>query len=330
VTAGVKTRIKTICGRAAGITGVYGRKFRTVMTIVAFHRVSDELSEDDGLTCGTEKFEAFCRFFRKFFRVVPLSQQITGCRTRADLGGTLSITFDDGYLDNFEVAAPILKRLGLPATFFVTTGFIGSRTIPPWDRQLLRQPGWMSWDQVRGLASMGFEIGNHTDTHIDLGTADPATIRAEFQISQRKLAEALGASSPLFAYPFGGREHISPTALQLVREAGFICCASCFGGENGVTPDPFDLKRIPIAGWFRTPDQFGFEFIMGKAVAAERRGWAGAHPAETPVSAVEHQAGAALDREVMRWVCSERRRAVRNGSRFRDRFEVRVRTLKMG
>lgn len=241
------------------------------MTIVAFHRVNDILPDDDGLTCGAEKFESFCTFFRRYFRVVPLSQQIAGCRGGADLGGTLSITFDDGYLDNFEVAAPILKRLGLPATFFVTTGFIGSLTIPPWDRELPRQPGWMSWDQVRNLVSMGFEIGNHTDTHLDMGTADPVAIRADLEISRRKLREALGASSPLFAYPFGGREHISPRAREVVREAGFICCASSFGGENGVTPDPFDLKRMPIAGWFKTPDQFGFEFVIGRAAAAERR-----------------------------------------------------------
>jgi peptidoglycan/xylan/chitin deacetylase (PgdA/CDA1 family) len=285
MTAGAKTKIKTICGRAAGITGIYGRKFRSVMTVVAFHRVSDEQSEEDGLTCGTTKFETFCKFFRKYFRVLPLSQQLAGCRTGANLGATLSITFDDGYLDNFEVAAPILKRLGLPATFFVTTGFIGSRTIPPWDQQLTHQPGWMSWDHVRSLVSMGFEIGNHTHTHVDLGTADPATIRSEFETSQRKLAEALGGPSPLFAYPFGGRQHISPGALQLVREAGFICCASCFGGENRASPDPFDLKRVPISGWFQTPDQFGFEFVIGKVAAAERRGWAGAHPTAGTISA---------------------------------------------
>jgi peptidoglycan/xylan/chitin deacetylase (PgdA/CDA1 family) len=94
------------------------------------------------------------------------------------MGGTLSITFDDGYRDNYEVAAPILKRLDLPATFFVTTGFIGTRRVAPWDQNLVRQPGWMDWDQVRSLASQGFEIGCHTDTHIDMGTADEQTVRA--------------------------------------------------------------------------------------------------------------------------------------------------------
>lgn len=293
MSSSIKTRIKTLCGRAAGITGVYRRKFRSKLTIVAFHRINDELPGDDGLTCSAQKFEAFCEFFRKYFRVVPLSEQVAGCRAGADLGGTLSITFDDGYLDNFEVAAPILKRLGLPATFFVTTGFIGSRIIPPWDEQLPRQPGWMSWEQVRGLVSMGFEIGNHTDTHLDLGTAAPEAVRAELDVSSRKLTEALGTASRLFAYPFGGREHFSRHALQLVRDAGFICCASCYGGENGVSPNPFDLKRMPIAGWFRTPDQFGFESVVGNATAAERRASAGAHAVAGGVGQLEVPGGAA-------------------------------------
>jgi peptidoglycan/xylan/chitin deacetylase (PgdA/CDA1 family) len=193
-----------------------------------------------------------------------LSEQAAGCQAGRDLGGTLSITFDDGYLNNFEEAAPILKRAGLPATFFVTTGFIGSQTVAPWDSQLPRQPGWMNWDHVRALTRMGFEIGNHTVTHLNMGTADAESVRRELAISSGKLADELGTPSRLFAYPFGGRMHITKDALHIVREAGFSCCVSSCGGLNGVTPDPFNLNRISIAGWFRTPDQFGFEFVTGK------------------------------------------------------------------
>ena len=74
------------------------------------------------------------------------------------MGGSLSITFDDGYLDNYEIAAPILREVGLSATFFVTTNFIGSEFVPFWDSDLPQQPGWMSWKQVRELADHGFEI----------------------------------------------------------------------------------------------------------------------------------------------------------------------------
>jgi len=261
--ASLRKQLKSVLGRVAGFTGAYERRFRSQMTIVAFHRVNDRLVGDP-LTCSTAKFEAFCNFFRAHFSVVPLAQQVAGCQAGNDLGGTLSITFDDGYLDNIEIAAPILRRLRLPATFFVTTGFIGSQFTPPWDQNLPQQPGWMSWDDVRALHSEGFEIGSHTDSHLDMGKADAETVWADLARSQEKLRAALGPSSgQLFAYPFGGPEHISRRSRELVREAGFTCCLSCHGGINAVTPDPFDLNRIAVDEWFTNPNVFAFEILTG-------------------------------------------------------------------
>lgn len=230
---------------------------------MAFHRVSDRVLEDN-LTCSAARFEEFCGFFRSHFRVVPLSEQFAGRAADKHAGGTLSITFDDGYRDNFEVAAPILRKLGLPAAFFVITGFIGTRTVAPWDRELPRQPGWMDWDQLRVLAAEGFEIGCHTDTHIDMGTADEELVRTELEVSSRKLREQLGRPTPLFAYPFGGLKNISERSLELVREAGFECCASCAGGFNTPKTSPFRLNRISVGPWFATPEQFGFELLAGR------------------------------------------------------------------
>ena len=219
---------------------------------------------EDGLTCGSAKFEDFCEFFRAHFRVVPLSEQVAGRNAGKDMGGTLSITFDDGYRDNFEVAVPILRKLGLPAVFFVTTGFIGTRTIAPWDRDLPRQPGWMDWDQVRALAAQGFEIGCHTDTHIDMGTADAGIVRTELEVSSRKLREQLGSPVRLFAYPFGGARNICGRSLELVREAGFDCCVSCHGGSNPPHTSPFHLNRIGMGAGLASPEQFGFDLLIGR------------------------------------------------------------------
>jgi peptidoglycan/xylan/chitin deacetylase (PgdA/CDA1 family) len=257
-----KRLIKTVMGRLVGISGAYERAFQSSMVIVAFHRVNDQLPEDS-LTCSSAKFKAFCRFFRKNARVVPLSEQVAACRESKDLRGTVSITFDDGYLDNFEVAAPILRSLQLPATFFITSGFIGSQVIAPWDVNLPQQPGWMSWDNVRSLLAQGFEIGCHTDTHVDMGRADRDTVRSELEVSRQKINRELGISVQLFAYPFGNRENITDASRQLVIDLGFASCASCYGGLNALGTGPYHLKRIPIAEWFATPDQFGFEFVTG-------------------------------------------------------------------
>jgi peptidoglycan/xylan/chitin deacetylase (PgdA/CDA1 family) len=257
-----KKLIKTVIGRVSGMAGAYKRAFGSAMVVVSFHRVNDDIPED-GLTCSSEKFEAFCRFFRNHTRLVSLAEQVADCQAGRDARGTLSITFDDGYLDNYQVAAPILRKLGMPATFFVTTGFVGSEVIAPWDVDLPRQPGWMSWDNVRALAAQGFDIGAHTDTHIDMGISTEECVRAELQTSKDRIFQELGISASLFAYPFGDQCHISESARQLVRDLGFSCCVSSYGGVNSLAADPFFLKRIAIGEWFATPDQFGFELLTG-------------------------------------------------------------------
>lgn len=259
-----KKKIKSVLGRAADAVGMFARDFRSKMVVVTFHRVNDWM-EEDGITCSSARFEAFCAFFRRHFRVVRLSEQIAGCRSEPGMGGTLSITFDDGYRDNFEVAAPILRRLNLPAAFFVATGFIGTDVKPHWDAHLPRQPGWMSWEQVRALHDQGFEIGAHTNEHVDLASRGPEAVRAELSRCRTKLQQALGAPPTLFAYPFGGRENISPASLALVREAGFECCLSSFGGVNPPLADPFQLNRISVGGWFVTPHQLGLEILLRRA-----------------------------------------------------------------
>ncbi len=118
--------IKTAVGKVASVTGLYERGFGSLVTVTAFHRVNDSIPED-GLTCSSEKFDAFCLFFRKHFRVLPFSEQVRGLRDGQDMGGTLSITFDDGYLDNFEVAAPILRSTVRPLPFFLRRVSLGGQ-----------------------------------------------------------------------------------------------------------------------------------------------------------------------------------------------------------
>jgi hypothetical protein len=83
-------------------------------------------------------------------------------------------------------------------------------------------------------------------------------------VSKRKLHEQLGTPVRLFAYPFGGRENINERALELVREAGFVCCVSCCGGVNAPIASPFNLNRITIGQGFVTPNQFGTDVLIGR------------------------------------------------------------------
>jgi peptidoglycan/xylan/chitin deacetylase (PgdA/CDA1 family) len=226
--------------------------------VVALHRVNDTIPED-GLTRSSRDFDRFCRFFKANYDVIPLDDFIGRLNSGASLAGALSITFDDGYLDNYEVAAPILYKLGLPATFFVVTQFLGTDIVPWWDAKLVRQPGWMTWDHLRSLRDQGFDIGAHTRTHVDLGQVDGAEAELEIRGSRADLETMLGMTPRHFAYPYGGTENILESNRERARQAGFVSCVSCHGGTARAGTDPFRLRRIPLATWFRTPEQFAFE-----------------------------------------------------------------------
>lgn len=263
MTLEMKKLAKSGLGHLLTSFGLHRSALDSKVIITAFHRINDRLPPDS-LTFRSRMFERFCRYFKQNFRVVPLAEQIEGFRRGSDIGGTLSITFDDGYLDNYEVAAPILERLGLPATFFITSDFIGTQCVPFWDRGLPFQPGWMNWDQVRDLAARGFSIGGHTVNHIDMGVDSPAIVREELRASKSRIEQEIGQSIELFAYPFGGEKNINETSRQLVVEAGFSCCMSCNGGTNHPDADPYRLNRIPISTWFSTPQQLTAEIVTGR------------------------------------------------------------------
>lgn len=229
--------------------------------VLSFHRICKGLP-DDSLTYGLEEFTALCSFLSRNFRVVPLRVILEKLRNGESLGGELAITFDDGYQDNFELAAPVLKGRNLPATFFVTTRFIGTEFVPWWDaKQNVSRP-WMTWEQVRSLHQMGFEIGSHTMTHVDLGKASGEQALDELTNSRVELEQRLSAPIDLFAYPYGRPDNITEGSRRLVQTAGYSCCCSCFGGLNPEGTDPYKIRRIPISNWYRSPLDFGFQLAM--------------------------------------------------------------------
>jgi peptidoglycan/xylan/chitin deacetylase (PgdA/CDA1 family) len=260
----IRSAARTLTGRVMASSGLLRRGLRGAGVIVAFHRVNDATA-DDPLTHGTRSYEAFCRFFRTHFDVVPLSDLIGRLEAGRSIEGLLTITHDDGYVDNFEHAAPLLEKVGVPATFFVSSGFIGTETVAPWDVDIAEHLGWMTWDQVREMRVRGFEIGAHTVNHVDLGRVSAEDARAELAESRRHLERELGLSIDLFAYPFGAADNICPRNLEIVREVGYRCCVSCYGGVARNGDDVYALQRVPMSSWYENPDQLALALGLDRA-----------------------------------------------------------------
>jgi peptidoglycan/xylan/chitin deacetylase (PgdA/CDA1 family) len=214
------------------------------MAVLLFHRVTDDIPED-GLTVGTRRFRSMCRMLRRSFHVVPLSEIFRILQARAPVPPrTVAITFDDCYRDNL-FAARVLASYGLPASFFVPTSFVGTDHVFDWDKDLPRMAN-LSWDDVREMNAMGFEIGSHTVTHPNLGTVTTERLRLELRESKATLEKQLGRPVRWFAYPYGGKSNFKLDHLPIVHEMGYEGCLS--GHGRFVYPNLHEpiMPRIPV------------------------------------------------------------------------------------
>lgn len=233
------------------------RLMRPRISVLLYHRVSDSVR--DNLTVGIEQFDRQMALLRKHCTVLPIEdvldvKSLPRCRKPA-----VCVTFDDGYLDNYVHAVPSLLRHQIPAAFFVSTGIVST------DDQRFRHDvrrgnpliPVMQWDQLRKMKAAGFTIGSHTVTHIDCASEPTAVVWDELVRSQADLHRELGLETCILAYPYGGRQHMTPDRLDLVKQAGYSGCLAAYGGVNIGAVDRFDVRRGGIS-WAFTDHAFLF------------------------------------------------------------------------
>jgi peptidoglycan/xylan/chitin deacetylase (PgdA/CDA1 family) len=143
---------------------------------------------------------------------------------------TLAVTFDDGFLSVLERGEPILTQLGLPATMFVPTSFMGERQPLVWqgldhwsETTFARELDSMDWDDLCSLRDRGWEIGAHTCTHPHLTLLDNRAARAELEQSRLDCEEHLECPCTSVAYPYGD---VDDRIMHTAAEAGFDVGAS--------------------------------------------------------------------------------------------------------
>jgi peptidoglycan/xylan/chitin deacetylase (PgdA/CDA1 family) len=245
--------------------------------VLLFHRVTDDIPED-GITVSKRTFRVMMENLARHYKPISL-HALLDHRDRAEmwLPRTVVVTFDDGYRDNYEYAAPILEEFRVPATFFLTIDAIGSERVMPWDEHLKGRVPWMNWSQVLEMHSRGFEIGSHTLTHPDLGQLRGPRAWEEISGSKAKLEDHLGAEAPFFAYPFGRKENFCEENRELARKAGYRCCCSAYGGFFNLASDAFNLQRMGINSWLSSPSDLDFEIRIAapwrwREVSADGRG----------------------------------------------------------
>jgi len=211
--------------------------------ILLYHKVNNSSRY---LTVSIEKFDRQISYLKKNCRVVSLGELTDYFAVKEIPEDIVVITFDDGYKDNFENALPILRKYDLPACFFVTSDFIGTDKSFRWDDDLDLECPKMTWDDLRKIKELGYDIGAHTVNHSDLGEISLSSARFEIRSSKEKITKEINEEVKFFSYPFGRRVNVSQPIIEEIRDAGYICCCSAYGGANSVESTIYDLKRQGI------------------------------------------------------------------------------------
>ena len=161
------------------------------LNILVFHEIVKN-EESDWADVGIE-------LFTQLLKVAKASNQaIISINDWVESNaGQLALSFDDGYMSDFETVLPLLKEYDAQGTFFITPNFVGKE-------------GYMSWSHIRALNEAGMEIGSHSLTHPYMTTLSTEQLLIELKDSKAEIEQHIGKEVTSFAYPFGdctGRTH---------------------------------------------------------------------------------------------------------------------------
>jgi peptidoglycan/xylan/chitin deacetylase (PgdA/CDA1 family) len=204
---------------------------------LTYHRFGE--SQRDPWCVAPEAFDEQMRWLATEGLAVSLDDVVRFARGERDLtNGAVLVTIDDGFSSVLSIAAPILRRYGVPAVAYVTTSVIGAfHTSEP----------FLSWGQLAELDAGGMTIGSHGHTHRSMAKLTLDEARAEARRSKDLLETRLGKPVTSFAYAYGMRGDETPATARVLADCGYHSVfVSQHGNIRRGKTDPLHLPRIKV------------------------------------------------------------------------------------
>jgi peptidoglycan/xylan/chitin deacetylase (PgdA/CDA1 family) len=211
------------------------------MEILMYHHICDDT------VVPRSRYEINASVFRKQMQFLsshgyytPRLKDVRRTTERRSGKKPIVITFDDGYMDTYRNAFPVLKEFGLCAVFFVVTDF--SRSTNWWDigvqnsGQELLKP-----QHIKEMWQAGMDFGTHSFSHAQLPLIGDEQLRVELQGSMAALMAIAPGETAAIAYPYGSVDMRVKLATQ---KAGYACGFAAHSGPLRCFTDPFEIRRV--------------------------------------------------------------------------------------
>ncbi len=169
--------------------------------ILTYHSISEGRSP---LRIPPALFEFQLNWLKSNARVMPL-EEVVDCLAN----GTpmppraVALTFDDGFLDFYTAAAPLLRRAALPATVFLPTDYCGLSNRWPGQPEWVEEQPLMGWDHITELAGHGIKFGAHSASHPHIPQLPDDAVIREILGSKQDIEARVGSPVQTFCYPYG-------------------------------------------------------------------------------------------------------------------------------
>jgi peptidoglycan/xylan/chitin deacetylase (PgdA/CDA1 family) len=216
-------------------------KGHQTVPVLSYHKFSD--SKPDKMTVTASAFEEQMKFLKdKGYRVITMDQLFDFLDFKVQIPRkSVVITIDDGWRSVHEIAFPVLKKYGYPATLFVYSDLItGSKKT-------------LDWELVREMADNGIDIQCHTKTHRSLtAPTEKESFREYFEAIEKELldnARVIKAKTnrdvKYLAYPFGDTNHL---VTALLRKQGYRGGLTVKRDSNAFFVNNYRVNRSMIYG----------------------------------------------------------------------------------
>jgi len=206
-----------------------------LVPIILYHRI-DISPINSQYYVPPDKFEEEMKLLHDWgYETISTELLIKAITEGADLPPRpLLITFDDGHLNNYTAAFPIMQKYGFTGVLYIVANYMGADQ-------------YMNADQIKEMANAGWEVGSHSISHSDLTSLEPYRQRYEVVESRTLLEEALGVPVLTIAYPFGVSDS---SVIDYAHFAGYIGGMSLgFTYDQGVS-NLYTLQRRDIKGTY--------------------------------------------------------------------------------